>query len=67
MALYEQDQGSNGRTGLSSLGLQTTTMMAVKVTLLGWLTVRATSVFHEDCKAEQSFMSHPCSCSKQAL
>ena len=66
-APYEQDQGSGERTGLTSPGLQTTTVMAVRVSLLGWLTVGPTSVFHEDCEAEQSFTSHPSSCSERAL
>lgn len=59
MAPYEQDQGSGDRTGVSSPGLQTITMMAVRVTKLGRLAGGATSVFHEDHRAEESFTSHP--------
>lgn len=60
----EQDQGSGERTGLASPDLQTMTMTSVRVTLLGQITGVAACVFHEDCGVEQSFMSHPCSCSE---
>jgi len=67
MAPYDQDWGSGERTRLTSVGLQTTAVVAARVTPPGWLTVGATCVFHKDHEASQSFTSHPCSCSERAL
>lgn len=58
---FEQDQRLGERKRLTSLANK----MAVRVTLTGGLTIRAASLFHKDGEAEQSFTSHPCSCSSE--
>lgn len=62
---FEQEQRLGERKRLTSPVLQTITSLAVRVTLTGGLTIRAAYLFHKDGEAEQSFTSHPCSCSSE--